>query len=274
MRLRLIAILLSFLFVLPAPASDKPSQEEVIAKSLQAFGSADLRAPAAGRELECRAVWRVIVGGTGALQGNCFLQTKADKIHLNMDFKNTTYPGEDIVYTGEGKPVVRHVTPGVRSELGTFLDANPSAVRSGLFGGVLTGAWPLFHFEKSGAKLISHGLKKVEGQKLYEFQYEGPKQADTKIFLYFDPETGRHIMTEYRALQPGASSNGIGQPSGRDEVTTLQEKFTEFHEINGMTLPLVWTIRFAQEQGHIQEWQMTFIKAKLTVPDNAFTPIP
>jgi hypothetical protein len=273
MRFRFVVLLLSFLFVLTAFASDKPTQEEIIAKSLQAFGPAELRAPAAGRELDCRAAWRVIVGGTGALQGTCFLQTRADKIHFNMDLKNTSYPGEDIVYTGEGKPVIRHVTPSVRSPLGTFLDANPAVVKSGLFGGVLTGAWPLFNFEKSGAKLNSHGLKKIDGQKLYEFQYEGPKQGDTKIFLYFDPDTGRHVITEYRALAPGASSNGIGQPGGKDTVTTVQERFTEFREVGGMTLPLVWTIRYAEEQGHIQEWQMTFIKSK-PLPDDAFTPLP
>jgi hypothetical protein len=254
----------------PAFPGEKPSANDVIAKSAEAFAPADLRVPAQGRELECRATWRIVVGGSGGLQGECLLQSRDKKFHLNSDFHNSAYPGEDILYTGEGSPIIRQLSPGKRSVLGSFIYSNLAIVRSGVFGGVLTTAWPLFNFEKSGAKLTSHGTRKVDGQKLNEFEYQGPGQGETKIFLYFDPETSGHVMTEYRALTPAFHTGDITHPSGKDVTTILQEKFSEFRQVYGMTIPLVWTIRFSQEEGAIQEWQFTFTKQKLMVPDEAF----
>lgn len=256
-------------------AADKVSPEEVIAKSIQSFGPADVRTPATGRELDVHASWRNIVGGAGALEGDGALQTRGGKFHLNMGFNNTTYPGEDIVYSGEGQPVVKQVVPGQRSTLGEFIFRNPAIVRSGLLGGVLNSAWPLFRFEESGAKLVARGSKKVDGFRLNEFEYEGKNQGEIKIYLYFDAETNQHVMTQYVKTVPGAvNTGGIGGrergQGGRDITITMEERFSQFRQAFGMNIPLLWTIRFVQEQGMMQQWQFTLVKQKLDVPDEVF----
>lgn len=265
--------LLILLVTLCAPAADKTSADEVIAKSVEAFGPPEVRSPATGRELDCHVTWRSIVGGAGALEGNGIVQTRGEKFHFHADLNNSVYPAEDILYGGEGQPVIGQITPGRRSMLGGFIFSNPVIVRSGFLGGVYNAAWPLFNFEKTGGKLIARGSKKVDGKKLNEFEYQGPKQGDTKIYLYFDADTNQHVMTEYHALQP-ASLSGISQANGRDTVTVLQERFSEFRQAFGMNIPLVWTIRYTQQEGAVQEWQMTLQKQKLDVPDEAFAAKP
>ena len=263
-------LLIAGLAVIAAPAADKLSPEDVVAKSVEAFAPADVRAPAEGRQLDCRATWRILVGGSGGLQGPGLLQSRGGKFHLHAEFNNNRYPGEDVVYRGEGDPVIQQLTPGRRSALGEFLYANPVAVRNGLMGGVYNTGWPLFHFDKSGAKLTAHGTRKVDGKKLNEFEYRGPKQGDTKIYLMFDPDTNQHVMTEYQWLHPATNTGNIAAPTGRDTVTTLTERFSEFRQAFGMNIPLVWTIRWNEENGGIQEWQFTLLKQKLDVPDEAF----
>lgn len=270
MRTRLLLLFSAFL-ALQALAADKVSPDEVIKKSIESVGPPEVRVPPNGRELDCNGTWQYITGGHGGLQGTCYFQTKGNMSHWNLTFQNTAYPGEDIVYNGEGKPIFRQVSAGQKSPLANFINDNPVMIRNGLFGGVLNEDWPLFDFEKSGAKLEPKGEKKVDGKKMNVFEYKGPKQADTKIFLYFDPQTNQHYMTEYRATEPATNSGDIAHPSGRDAVTTVSERFTEFRTIGQLNIPLVWTIRFEQEQGTVQQWQMTFTKQKLTLPEDAFS---
>jgi hypothetical protein len=258
----------------PVLAADKgPSPEEIVTKSVEAFAPPDLRSPATGRQLDCKVTWRNIVGGSGNLEGTGFVQTHGDKFHFHLEFNNASYPGEDFVYTGTGQPIIAQIVPAVRSTLGQFLYDNPVAIRSGLLGGVYNSAWPLFNFEKSGAKLTARGTRTVDKKKLNQFEYQGPKQGDTKIFLYFDPETNQHVMTEYRISQAAGSTGSIGAPVGRDTQTILEEHFSEFHQIFGMNIPLVWTIRWNRMDGSVQQWQMTLLKQKLDVPDTAFAPM-
>ena len=256
-------------------AADKgPSAEEVVAKAVEAFGPPDMRMPATGRELDVKVTWRFIVGGAGNLDGTGTVLSRGDKFHFHFDFSSSSYPGEDFLYRGEGQPVVAQIIPGARSFLGTFLYENPVILRSGLLGGVYNSGFPLFNFEKSGAKLIPRGTRKVDNKKLNQFEYQGPKQGDTKIYLYFDPDTNQHVMTEYRMSVAAGSTGNIGAPIGRDSVTYVEEHFSEFHQVFGMNIPLVWTIRWNRQDGAIQQWQTTLLKQKLDVPDTAFAPTP
>jgi hypothetical protein len=96
-----------------------------------------------------------------------------------------------------------------------------------------------------------------------------------KVMLYFDPETFRHVRTEYKlkvqgeqALQagqtvtrgvPNSANLGTGQQGGpitrsagvQDQIGysyyTLVEKFDDFKEINGMMLPNRYTIEYSVE---------------------------
>lgn len=251
--------------------SDKPSADELIAKSLAAFAAPDLRDPAAGRNFEGEVSFRNIVGnGAGGLQGTATLMSRGKDFRLTMIFNNPTYSGENIL-VANGKSTVGVIKAGVRSNLGNFLDTQTPIFRSGLFGGELSTAWPFWDQKiPAGVKLISDGLKKIEGEKLYEVRYLGPKQGDINIYLYFDPETGHHVMTQYRLPAPSFSSSQFTAQSTSPGEIVLQEKFSNFKPANGVNLPLVWTIRWIQGEGSIQEWQVVLQKMNPTLPADAF----
>ncbi len=89
-----------------------------------------------------------------------------------------------------------------RSRLGNFLFLQEEVLREGLFGGVLSTAWPLLNTQIRTRSLKYEGLKKVDGQQLYDISYIPKKRfesGDLSIHLYFDPETYRHVLTVYTA---------------------------------------------------------------------------
>lgn len=255
----------------PLLCADKPTQEEIVTKHLQAIGDAEARKAPDGREFDGAAMTRMIVGGTGGLQGTGRILSHGQELRVEMHFNFVSYPGEDFLYTGSGKPIIAEIQPGSRSLLGSYLEVHPDILRDGLFGGILTTAWPLLDFEKTGAKLKFEGTKKINGHQLYEVAYLPQKQSgDVKIFLYFEPETFRHIMTRYTSVAPYGSSRNIANPGGRNLILNVTETFSEFHLVNGLSLPLRWNIRYEQQEGSVSEWELDLQKAKLGVEDAEF----
>ena len=150
-----------------------------------------------------------------------------------------------------------------------------AAIREGLFGGALSTAWPLLDLNERKAKLSFEGLKKIDGQELYEVRYRPHKNTDLEMRLYFDPQTYRHVETiyNYSVSQgltgaspssgpslpgPGSIDSGLNtsMPSGSPETAAarqyltryrLQEKFSDFKTVDGVTLPTNYDIQFTQE---------------------------
>ena|ERR1017187_8658426 len=103
-----------------------------------------------------------------------------------------------------------------RSAFGNFVFVQDAVIREGLLGGVLSTAWPLLNLDERKAKVSFDGLKKIDGQELYELRYRPHKNTDLEIHLYFDPQTYRHVETTYSysvtqsltAMSPSASGGG------------------------------------------------------------------
>jgi hypothetical protein len=150
-----------------------------------------------------------------------------------------------------------------------------AAIREGLLGGLLTTAWPLLNVGERNAKLSFEGLKKMDGQELYQLRYRPRKNTDLEINLYFDPQTYRHVETTYsysvsQSLTLGGEKAAAGQQLNRFRLT---EKFSDFKTVDGVTLPTHDNIQFSQELQNgrttLNEWDLKGLDVSNNVPVDA-----
>ena len=198
----------------PLSAAKKMKPEELVSLHLDAIGPADARTGMKSRMFRGEGVWRVLQGGRAQLPGTVFEASDGDSISLRFDTRgNPTYYGEHLVYNGKDVRIFQGFQAG-RSPLGEFCMNNKALLREGLLGGVTSTAWPLLHLEARGAKLKYAGLKKVENRQLHRLDYKARKSGGpAKIQIFFEPDTYRHVQTQYRYEVPGgigASPDAIG----------------------------------------------------------------
>ncbi len=213
--------------------------EEVVAKHLGSIGTAEARASIKSRLASGTAEVVFRLGGQGTLAGKGQMLSEGRKVRLALSFGSLDYPGEQIVFDGE-KVNVGQMRPGQRSPFSAFLYGHDVIAREGLLGGVLSTAWPLLDLVARQPRLDYSGLKKIEGRQLYEVKYKAKKgPGDLQVALYFDPETFRHIRTQYRLVRPASMvTNPTESPSQQDTIYTLTEVFDNFKETEGLILPL------------------------------------
>jgi hypothetical protein len=248
--------LLAALLPVGALAAEKMKPEEVVAHHLDAVGTETARA--AGRNVEGSCALEAPASGgiAGALLGRFAFDSEASRFALRMKFSSQAYPAESFSLEG-GKSDVGFVLPGKRSGLGNFLSTNDVILREGLLGGVLNAAWPLSGLTARGAKVSYDGLKNLEGRELHRLRYRAKRSQDTlDIFLYFDPDTFRHVASAYkesRAQQLGTSMEASS--SEPDVYLQMQETFGDFKSVKGLALPTSWTIRYEMQAKVTQYWK-------------------
>ena len=179
-----------------------------------------------------------------------------------MQFNHLNYSTEQ-VSCDDKNVYVGNIEPGVRSQLGQFLYQYDELVKEGLFGGVLSTAWPLLDLEGRNPKLDYRELKKVNGQELLELRYRIRKGGgNVNIRLYFDPESFRHMATTYKLTIPAPMGRTSEESARQSEARlTLEEWFSDFRPIDDLDLPTQWTIRLTLETGlgnFMGKWDMTF----------------
>jgi hypothetical protein len=252
---RAYLVIASFVFLLlgAAPLSALPDEKmnpkDLIAKHLEAIGTAQARSAITSRLTlgTCKVYMKG--GGTNGGDGRVVLASEGVKNLIGLVFGYTEYPHEKFGY--DGKEVsISYLKPGQRSSWGTFILTNNQIFAQGLFGGALSSAWPLFDPEVRQAKLEFGGTKKIEGKEAYILRYFPQKGADVKIAMFFDKESFRHIRTEYtRVIE---SRMGGVAPTATDRVGdqrgtassqqletryTLFEDFKDFKDESGLMLP-------------------------------------
>ena len=173
-----------------------------------------------------------------------------------MKFPSEGYPQEAFALEA-GRPEIGFVLPGKRSALGSFLSTNEVILREGLLGGVLNGAWPLLDLAARGAKVGHDGLKKLEGRELHRLRYRAKKgQNELDVFLYFEPDTFRHVASVYKASlaqQMGTTPESSSRQS--DVYLQVDETFSDFKPAGGLTVPASWTIRYEMQGRVTQHWK-------------------
>jgi hypothetical protein len=271
----------AFVSVNKALAANPPANaDELVAQHLDSIASSTVRAGLKTRVVQGPVHYTILVGGAGALDGKAQIASDGKKLIFMMKLPNNEYRGEQFVFDGEKDKVAFSTAGQSRSALGNFVFVQDAVIREGLLGGVLTTAWPLFNLEERKAKLSFDGLKKIDGQELYDLRYRPHKGTDLEIHLYFDPQTFHHVETTYSysvtqgltganpllgsgaAAQANAKaadiSPNVGPPGGtgspetaaaRQQLTRyrLVEKFSDFKTVDGVTLPTHYDIQFSQE---------------------------
>lgn len=250
--LSLLAIVVAGLIGSSVPASDKPKLEELVAKHLDALGTNDARAALKALNVEGNSQAKFLRGGAGQAGGPFAMVSTGHKIIMQANYDIPTYPGEFYAFDGE-KSTIGFITPGQRSQLEDFLHYNGEVVAEGLIGGTLSTAWPLYDWQTRKARIDVDGLKKVDGKELFRVTYH-PRRGtgDLKIYLFFDPETFRHVKTIYAEqsqTQMAASANrsSLGGVGGGGANLTLEEDFGGFAKVNNLMLPTQWTLKYTQE---------------------------
>jgi hypothetical protein len=277
----LAAAALTALFLTPfAARAQKMTPEELVAKHLASVGTAEARAAVKSRLMAGRVVL-TLRSGTGQNTGLAVLFSQGKKSVIGMSFSNPKYPHDKFGYNGQNV-TISYIQPGVRSELGDFIQQREQLIKLGLLGGALSSNWALAGaLDESVAKLEYAGTGKVDGKPAHKLRYNPRKGSDLKITLFFDQETFRHVRTEYEqvvsgraAVTPGGGLRGQA-PQGAPGVDAskefqrelrlkMVEEFSDFKEVGGLTLPHTYEISLDLDRqlgGKYQaEWKITLEK--------------
>jgi hypothetical protein len=261
-------ILFVVLFCIPggvAAEQPKITVDELIARHLASIGDPAARSAAKSRGVAGPLVFRMTRSGAGYGEGKATFLSDGHKLRLVMNLNTANYTGEDVISDGTRSEIASTVS-GQRSRLGGFLWTRREIIRDGLIGGVLSTAWPLLDVAATKAVLRYDGLKTVDGRSLHELRYEPRKSdPDLQIKLYFDPESYRHVMTTYEATIPVPQARSINPNSTATNGAatqplhiTLKETFSEFHTVDGLTLPQRWQLQWVSDAAEvpIMDWEI------------------
>jgi hypothetical protein len=247
-----LAIVVVGLIGSSVPASDKPKPEELISRHLDSLGPADAREALKSLNVEGNLLTKFLRGGSGMAGGPFAMVSTGHKILMEAKFDTPNYPGESYAYDGD-KKTLGFIIPGQRSQLEDFLNNNPEVLADGLIGGVLSTAWPLYDWQARKARIDVDGIKKIEGKELLRATYH-PRHGtgDLKIYLFFEPDTFRHVKTIYteqsqEQLGTSADRSSLGGLGGSGANLTLEENFGGFAPVNHLMLPTQWTLQYNQE---------------------------
>ncbi len=243
-------------------SSEGVQPADILSKHLDSIGTKEARG-AKTRVVEGTATYKIVVGGSGHIQGKSVFASEGEKARFLLKINADNYHGEQFITTGKKTDVAGTYADKTRSEFGEFLRSQDTPLREGLLGGVLTTSWALLDLDSHKATLSYDGSKNIDGHQLIALHYKPKKGTDLSITLYFDPETFHHVMTVYTASRTsGLGSEGV-EPvpgsvlsTGASEVQSarrneahyrIEERFSDFQSVDGLTLPARYDLRFTEE---------------------------
>jgi hypothetical protein len=207
--------------------------------------------------------------------GKAVLASEGIKNLFGMSFPSPVYPREQLGYNGTNF-MAAFSTPGVRSGLGNFLMMHDIIFKQGLMCGALSSAWPLLDLESHHAQVEYVGTKKVDDKTLLELKYLSRGNTDLKVTIFFEPDTFRHVRTEYERT--------VSAPMGKVEYSNVQERdarykmietFSLFKAEGGLMLPHIYTIKVSIDTvngTYLAEWtiKLTQFEFNQKIDQSAF----
>ena len=247
--------------IAPAAAGQNLGAPQIVKMHLdEALGPPEERMGGA-REVRgtCEVEARQI--GTGMLAGPFTLATDAASTRLLINFGTDTYEGETFVFDGSKTEIGFAVRASAKKTvLAQFIASHDVILREGLLGGVLNAGWPLLDLAARQVRLDGAGLKDLDGRRLYRLRYRAKnKQGELEIYLFFDPNSFRHVATVYtwsRAQNLGTTMESSSQQS--EVHFRLEERFADFQRFGGLTLPTTWSLMYEQSANTTFVWRYKF----------------
>ena len=248
-------------------SAQKMKADALVALHLKAIGENLVRK---NRVAQGLGTMNIRVGNKARMVGPAMLLAEGSKLRTEIKFGHPQYNHETLIRNGE-KLDIPYVSPGARSRLGgTLWDFFPRLAQEGLYGGILSTDWALLDLEKRRARIRYQGLKKFEGRRLHRLDYRPKNGVDYRIRIYFEPETYRHVASRYRLTLPPGMGRGLvnirggafGAGSGpADKIRiSLTETFSDFKEVDGLTLPHQYRIALNASAigGFVGYWDIKF----------------
>lgn len=227
-------------------ADQKLAPAELIAKHLESVGPAEARERVRGMKIKGTCLLSVRLGGRGQVQGQTIMASQGVKNMIDMTFDSAEYPQESLKFDGKDF-TASQFRPGLRTSLAQFFLTNDVLFKEGIVGGILSASWPLLNLQDKNPKLEYGGLKKVAGHQMHALKYVPRKGSDLKITLFFDPETFRHLRSEYERTIYTTDQQRIAGGGGTLPSVTSQrssnarinavEEFSDFKSEAGLNLP-------------------------------------
>lgn len=232
-------------FLSVSAAKDEFQASEFAKQQLNSIGSEQARAAIKNRVAQGNLTFQWLNVVAGVIEGQLQFVSEGDKFVSVLKLPNAEYHGEQFASDGK-KTMVKQIQPGIYSALGQFVHEHPEVLKEGLWGGTLSTAWALGHLDERHAKLEDHGLKTIDGRNLRRVDYLPKKSSDLQIELYFEPETSRHVMTvySYHVLATGGGGP-TASAKQQERYYRLEERFTDFRTVDGVTLPGQWRIQYS-----------------------------
>lgn len=258
-------------------AKDKKlTPEEVVAAHVKSIGSPETLAGIKSRAFSGKASIEFIMGATGLIAGQFEFVSEEQKQGIFYRYNALDYPGEHFAFDGKNV-TVSYISPGRRSPLGDFLNRYDGIIKQGLMGGVFSLNWPLLDIDRNRPRM-KYKKTEVNGRGLHELEYRPRKGiGEVKVKLYFDGDTFRHVKTEYRVT---FMQRGTIQPITDDVLTdsldvdvyyVLTEEFSDFLEVDGLTLPQSYSIHYSREgrgRTFMAQWTMEALRWSHNSPIN------
>jgi hypothetical protein len=222
----------------------KLKPQQLLTKHLDSIGSAESRKKVSTRTTAgtVQVVFRL--GGQGTLNGQANFLSEANSTRVGMRFPALEYSGEQLAFDGN-KVTVGQLSPGVHSPLASFVSENDMLMKEGLLLGSLTTSWALLDSAGRNPKLDDAELKKIDGRSLYEMRYQ-PRRGggQIKVWLYFEPETFRHVRTQYKLEVPAMRMTNISDSAELVRYLMIED-FSDFKEVEGVTLPHAYKLDYS-----------------------------
>ncbi len=228
-------------------AKDEMQVADLVKQNLNSVGTEQARVAVKNRAVQGTLQFRVLnTNNSGTQDGKQVLVSEGNKVVSLLKLPNPSYHGERFVCDGKNVSIA-YINPGNYSSFGAFVRAHSEIITEGLWGGTLSTAWPLANGGDRHAKLQDTGLKKVDGKELHQLRYS-PKRSDLEILLYFEPDTGRHVMTSYSlTISPQMGISELANAKQQPTHYLLEERFTDFKQSDGLWLPGRWTVQYTAD---------------------------
>ena len=241
-----IAVLLGSVFA--AYAADEKA-EDIVAHHLASIGTPDALAAVKSRAVQGTLKFHIQVGGGADTSGTWGRVSQQRESNFVMRFAaGGDWRGEQFIFDGQKTSFATATTSHTRSVFAQYVSSQDFLVKDGLLGGELSTAWALQNLDQTHAKVQTIGHKKIDGQDLIGIQYFAKNGGDTQVKIYFDPQTYRHVMTvyttEFAANMNGNITQSVYQNQNR---YTIEERFSDFETVDGVTLPKHYRLQYTQE---------------------------